>query len=76
MAEDIEYEESLKKLEKYGQEHLLSRYESLDEEKKAKMASSRAPEQVNPAEKKQPGRPSKPDDQKSEKTIQNREAMS
>ena len=46
------------------------------EEKKAKMASSRAPEQVNPAEKKQPGRPSKPDDQKSEKTIQNREAMS
>ena len=37
MVEDIEYGEALKKLEKYGQEHLLSRYESLDEEKKSKI---------------------------------------
>ena len=32
MVEDVEYEEALKKLEKYGQEHLLSRYNNLNEE--------------------------------------------
>ena len=37
MAEDVEYEEALKKLEKYGQEHLLTRYEKLEDEKKAKI---------------------------------------
>ena len=37
MVEDIEYEEALKKLKKYGQEHLLCRYESLDDEKKEKI---------------------------------------
>lgn len=37
MVEDIEYKEALKKLEKYGQEHLLARYESLNEEKKVKL---------------------------------------
>lgn len=37
MVEDVEYEEALKKLEKYGQEHLLSRYEDLEDEKKAKI---------------------------------------
>ena len=37
MVEDVEYEEALKKLQKYGQEHLLSRYESLEDEKKAKI---------------------------------------
>ena len=37
MVKDVEYEEALKKLEKYGQEHLLSRYESLEEEKKNKI---------------------------------------
>ena len=37
MVEDVEYEEALKKLEKYGQEHLLSRYEELEEEKKSKI---------------------------------------
>ena len=34
MIEDIEYKEALKKLEKYGQEHLLKRYKYLDDEKK------------------------------------------
>ena len=37
MVQDIEYEEALKKLTKYGQEHLLNRYEYLDEEKKEKI---------------------------------------
>ena len=37
MAEDVEYEEALKKLEKYGQEHLLSRYKNLEEEKRNKI---------------------------------------
>ena len=37
MVEDVEYEEVLKKLEKYGQEHLLTRYEKLEDEKKAKI---------------------------------------
>lgn len=37
MVKDIEYEEALKKLEKYGQEHLLSRYGSLEEDKKDKI---------------------------------------
>ena len=37
MIQDVEYEEALKKLEKYGQEHLLSRYKELEEEKKAKI---------------------------------------
>lgn len=37
MVTDIEYEEALKKLKKYGQEHLLCRYEYLDEEKKEKI---------------------------------------
>ena len=37
MVEDIEYEEALKKLKKYGQEHLLNRYEYLDDEKKEKI---------------------------------------
>lgn len=37
MVEDIEYNEALKKLEKYGQEHLLSRYEYLNDEKKDKI---------------------------------------
>jgi len=48
------------------------------------MASSKpagAPQQEpnkegNPVEKKSAGRPAKPDDQKSEKTIKNKEAMS
>ena len=34
MVRDIEYEEALKKLKKYGQEHLLNRYKYLDNEKK------------------------------------------
>jgi len=34
MVEDIEYKEAVKKLKKYGQEHLLSRYEYLDADKK------------------------------------------
>ena len=37
MEEDIEYKEALKKLEKYGQEHLLGRYEILEEEKRDKI---------------------------------------
>lgn len=37
MVKDIEYEEAQKKLEKYGQEHLLKRYKYLDEEKKEKI---------------------------------------
>lgn len=37
MVTDIEYEEALKKLKKYGQEHLLCRYKYLDEEKKEKI---------------------------------------
>ena len=37
MVEDIEYEEALKKLKKYGQEHLLSRYQYLNDEKKEKI---------------------------------------
>lgn len=37
MKDDIEYQEALKKLEKYGQEQLLARYEYLDDEKKAKI---------------------------------------
>lgn len=37
MVEDIEYEEALKKLKKYGQEHLLARYSFLDDEKKEKI---------------------------------------
>lgn len=37
MAEDIEYNEALKKLEKYGQEHLLTRYDELNDEKKEKI---------------------------------------
>lgn len=37
MIKDIEYEEALKKLEKYGQEHVLNRYKYLDDEKKEKI---------------------------------------
>ena len=37
MLKDIEYEEALKKLEKYGQEHLLNNYKFLDDEKKEKL---------------------------------------
>lgn len=37
MVEDIEYQEALKKLEKYGQEQVLSRYEFLDDERKEKI---------------------------------------
>ena len=37
MEEDVEYQEALKKLEKYGQEHLLSRYTILEEDKKNKI---------------------------------------
>ena len=37
MVEDVEYEDALKKLEKYGQEHLLNRYEFLEDEKKEKI---------------------------------------
>lgn len=37
MVESIEYEEALKKLKKYGQEHILCRYEYLDDEKKEKI---------------------------------------
>ena len=37
MVKDVEYEEALKKLEKYGQEHLLSRYKNLEEEKRNKI---------------------------------------
>ena len=37
MVEDIEYNEALKKLEKYGQEHLLARYNDLTDEKKEKI---------------------------------------
>ena len=37
MVEDIEYNEALKKLRKYGQEHLLDRYQYLDNEKKEKI---------------------------------------
>ena len=37
MVEDIEYEEALKKLKKYGQNHLLNRYKYLDDEKKEKI---------------------------------------
>jgi len=34
MVQNIEYEEALKKLKAYGQEHILNRYDSLDDEKK------------------------------------------
>ena len=37
MVKDVEYEEALKKLKKYHQEHILSRYSKLDEEKKEKL---------------------------------------
>ena len=37
MVEDVEYKEALKKLEKYKQEHILKRYDCLDEEKKEKI---------------------------------------
>ena len=37
MLKDIEYEEAIKKLEKYGQEHLLNNYKFLDDEKKEKI---------------------------------------
>ena len=37
MEKDIEYEEALKKLKKYGQEHLLARYSFLDEDKQTKI---------------------------------------
>lgn len=37
MKKDIEYKEALKKLEKYGQQHLLNRYKYLDDEKKQKL---------------------------------------
>ena len=37
MLKDIEYEEALKKLEKYGQEHLLNNYKFLDDQKKEKL---------------------------------------
>lgn len=37
MVKDIEYEEALKKLEKYGQEHILNRYKYLDDERKEKI---------------------------------------
>ncbi len=37
MEEDIEYQEALKKLEAYHQEHVLSRYQYLDENKKQKI---------------------------------------
>lgn len=37
MVKDIEYEEALKKLKRYGQEHLLNRYKYLDDEKKEKI---------------------------------------
>ena len=37
MAEDLEYNEALKKLEKYNQEHLLCRYKYLADDKKEKI---------------------------------------
>jgi len=37
MVKDVEYEEALKKLKKYGQEHLLNRYKFLEDEKKEKI---------------------------------------
>ena len=37
MVKDVEYDEALKKLKKYGQEHLLNRYEYLEEDKKEKI---------------------------------------
>ena len=37
MVENIEYEEALKKLNRYNQEHLLKRYEYLDDTKKEKI---------------------------------------
>ena len=37
MENNIEYEEALKKLNKYNQEHLLKRYEFLDDERKEKI---------------------------------------
>ena len=37
MVEDIEYEEALKKLKKYNQEHILNRYKYLDDNKKEKI---------------------------------------
>ncbi len=37
MLKDIEYNEALKKLEKYGQEHLLNNYKFLSDEKKEKI---------------------------------------
>jgi len=39
MVDNIEYKEALRKLEKYGQEHLLNRYEYLTEENKEKIIS-------------------------------------
>ena len=39
MVTDIEYEEALKRLSKYGQEHLLCRYNDLDNTKKEKIIS-------------------------------------
>ena len=37
MIKDIEYKEALKKLEKYNQEHILKRYDYLDDVKKEKL---------------------------------------
>ncbi len=37
MVKDLEYEEALKKLKKYNQEHILNRYKFLDGEKKEKI---------------------------------------
>ena len=37
MVKDVEYNEALKKLQKYGQEHLLNRYKYLDDNKKEKI---------------------------------------
>jgi len=37
MVNNIEYEEALKKLKAYNQEHLLNHYENLDDEKKEKL---------------------------------------
>ena len=37
MVDNIEFEEAQKRLKKYSQEHLLSRYEYLDDDKKEKI---------------------------------------
>jgi len=37
MVDDIEYEEALKRLKNYNQEHLLKRYEYLEDDKKSKL---------------------------------------